>query len=90
MRSRYSAFYLLLSDYLLQSWHPSTRPTQLDLSDAPQWVKLQIISAGQEQDKGYVHFRAFYRDSGQLECMEEKSNFVREQGQWFYLQGQVS
>ena len=29
MRSRYSAFALNLTDYLLASWHASTRPTTL-------------------------------------------------------------
>ncbi|MEX1220531.1 MAG: YchJ family metal-binding protein [Idiomarina sp.] len=90
MRSRYSAFYLQLTDYLLSTWHASTRPAQLDLSDAPQWVKLQVISASQKENKGSVHFRAFYKQAGDLQFMEEKSAFVQEQGQWFYLQGRVS
>ena len=29
MRSRYSAYALGLHDYLLQTWHPDTRPRQL-------------------------------------------------------------
>ena len=31
MRSRYTAYVLKLEDYLLATWHPSTRPQQLDL-----------------------------------------------------------
>ena len=34
MRSRYSAFVLDRLDYLLASWHASTRPPTLDLDDA--------------------------------------------------------
>ena len=30
MRSRYSAYVLKLEDYLLATWHPDTRPRQLE------------------------------------------------------------
>ncbi|MQM32004.1 MAG: hypothetical protein CRU78_16430, partial [Candidatus Accumulibacter phosphatis] len=30
MRSRYSAYVLAIEAYLLSTWHPSTRPTQID------------------------------------------------------------
>jgi SEC-C motif domain protein len=43
MRSRYSAYVLKLSDYLLATWHPSTRPSELDLSDDDsKWLGLEI------------------------------------------------
>lgn len=88
MRSRFSAFALNLAGYLAQTWHPSTRP-EVELSDNPAWVQLQIIEAVQQGNKGMVHFRAFYKTDNELGMMEEKSNFVREQGQWFYVQGEV-
>lgn len=88
MRSRYSAFALGLRDYLLLTWHPSTRP-DLELDDNPKWVQLQILNCSQHQDHGGVHFRAFYQLKGELQIMEERSRFVREGGRWFYLDGTV-
>ena len=36
MRSRYSGYVFARKDYLLCTWHESTRPETLDLSDASQ------------------------------------------------------
>ncbi|RUO77850.1 YchJ family protein [Idiomarina seosinensis] len=90
MRSRYSAFVKKLSQYLLKTWHTSTRPMTLDLTDSPDWVGLQVVSSAAHGDKGQVHFRAFYKDGGATGFMEEHSEFVRENQQWLYLNGKVS
>lgn len=89
MRSRFSAFALGLTDYLLATWHPRTRPT-LDLSDNPEWVKLEVLDTWQRNDTGFVHFRAFYRVGGELGMLEEKSDFIREDGVWLYVKGDYS
>lgn len=89
MRSRYTAFVNRLSDYLLQSWHSSTRPTQLDLSDSPVWASLQVLDSYQQGDKGQVLFRAIYRQGREWCYLEERSNFVREAGRWYYLKGKT-
>lgn len=89
MRSRFSAFALGLTDYLLATWHPRTRP-RLDLSDNPEWVKLEVLETRERADNGFVHFRAFYRVDGELGILEEKSDFVRENGIWFYVKGDYS
>ena len=43
MRSRYSAYVLLLSDYVADTWHISTRPQDLDLGKDTQtkWLGLR-------------------------------------------------
>ncbi len=87
MRSRYSAFVLGLTDYLLQTWHPSTRPATLALDGSPDWCSLQVLSASQQGDQGQVHFRAIYRAGTGFGYLEENSDFVREQGHWFYVAG---
>ncbi|MGX5913991.1 YchJ family protein [Aliidiomarina sp. Khilg15.8] len=87
MRSRYSAFVHGLDAFLLRSWHSSTRPPSLDLSDSPQWMQLQIIASHQQGSRGRVHFRALFRDSSGLGFLEEKSDFIRENGHWFYVAG---
>ncbi len=89
MRSRYTAFVLQLDDYLLASWHPSTRPPELDLKNSPKWARLEVVSSHAEGDRGQVHFRAYYRSSQGMQMMEEESDFIRENGQWFYHQGQT-
>jgi len=86
MRSRYSAYVHKLEDYLLASWHPSTRPQQLDLaSDNSQWLGLQIKRAS--PDKASVEFIARYKVNGKAERLHELSQFVRENGRWYYLEG---
>ena len=46
MRARYGAFVLRLTDFLLASWHPDTRPETLELPSAEQlrWLGLDIRS----------------------------------------------
>ncbi|MAL83253.1 MAG: Zn-binding protein [Idiomarina sp.] len=90
MRSRYSAFVGRLASYLEATWHSSSRPPLLDLSDSPNWLKLQVISSSVDQNKGQVHFRAFYKDGNDVAFMEEQSDFVQENGKWYYLDGRVN
>lgn len=94
MRSRYSAYVQQNVPYLLQTWHPTTRPATLDLEQqAPtKWLGLKIIrsEAGQEQDsRGVVEFIARYKVNGRAGRLHEVSQFVKEAGQWFYVQGQL-
>ncbi|TXH52504.1 MAG: hypothetical protein E6Q87_00235 [Cellvibrionales bacterium] len=88
MRSRYSAYVLGLLDYLLATWHPSTAPGDLEL-DAVKWLGLEVKAAAAQGDAGVVEFVARYRDSsGRGQRLHEISRFVREKGQWFYVDGQ--
>jgi SEC-C motif-containing protein len=89
MRSRYSAYVLKLSDYLRYTWHPSTRSQELDIShDDTPWLRLQIVASdkgGERDDEGHVEFAAYFQ-GGQL---HERSRFVREEGRWFYVDGEI-
>ncbi|TDR56547.1 SEC-C motif-containing protein [Halomonas ventosae] len=87
MRSRYSAFALDLTDYLLASWHPDTRPTSLAPDPSTRWVALEILESGEEGDEGQVHFRATFREERRFGALEERSRFRREAGRWTYLDG---
>jgi len=89
MRSRFSAFVQKRIDYLLASWHTSTRPANLDLADSPDWVGLSVLASGSKGDQGHVHFRAYYRSGAQWRFLEEHSAFVREEGCWFYVRGET-
>ncbi len=92
MRSRYTAFTMGNADYLLSSWHPSTRPKELDLSTSPTWCKLEILATkeGLENHKqGIVEFKATYMGQGKTGTLHEVSRFVREKGSWFYVDGDI-
>lgn len=87
MRSRFSAFALRLPDYLLETWHSSTRPASLDLDESIDWYRLDVISRslGTPHDAtGAVEFEAFYKGA-HTGSLRERSSFVRERGRWFYL-----
>jgi SEC-C motif-containing protein len=88
MRSRYSAYVLGLIDYLIATWHPSTSPGELELSPV-KWLGLEVRHAVTSGDVGVVEFVARLKDSGRAQRMHEVSRFVREAGQWYYIDGQT-
>ena len=93
MRSRFAAFALGRADYLLASWHPSTRPTTLELDPDVVWRRLQIVdtlAGGPDDADGVVEFRASYRDAAGGGVLHERSRFVRHEGRWVYLDGATS
>jgi SEC-C motif domain protein len=97
MRSRYSAYVKNNKDYLLETWHQSTRPDpkefELDSNSEFRWLELEIIKteAGTERDlEGLVHFQAKYRFQGQAGKMDEASKFLKEDGKWYYVDGSGS
>lgn len=91
MRSRYSAFALGLDEYLLRSWHSSTRPSDCGFDETLEWRRLLIESVeggGPFEDSGSVTFTAIARGAeGRFE-QRERSEFVREGGHWFYVDGE--
>ncbi len=91
MRSRYSAFVLRLADYLLATWHPSTRPEQLEAFEpALRWLGLQVLrSAPHDDDHAIVEFVARSKLGGRAHRLHETSRFLRESGRWFYVDGDV-
>lgn len=92
MRSRYSAYVLGLEDYLLATWHPSTRPGTLDLAaePAPRWLGLEVKRHEQTDDShALVEFVARYRVAGRGQRLHECSRFLREDGRWYYVDGDI-
>jgi SEC-C motif-containing protein len=91
MRSRYSAYVLQNADYLLATWHKTTRPKELDFSqDNTTWQKLEILNTkkgGAKDDKGRVEFNAFYVQDNERRLMHEISRFKKIAGRWFYVDG---
>lgn len=89
MRSRYSAYVKGLEDYLLATWHASTRPAALNLAaELPaKWLGLEVIAATMQSDNASVEFVARYRVGGRAQRLHEISQFVREDGCWYYVDG---
>ncbi len=89
MRSRYTAFVREDAPYLLATWHASTRPSQVSFDPGVKWLGLEVkqhrpIDATQAE----VQFVARQRDkSGRAVRLHERSRFVREDGRWYYVDG---
>jgi SEC-C motif-containing protein len=92
MRSRYTAFALGAAEYLLATWHPSTRPARLETDRALRWYRLDIVRTergGPLDTTGVVEFVARYRADGDRGELHETSRFARERGRWFYVDGDI-
>lgn len=92
MRSRYSAYACGDDAYVLATWAPETRPTELFRpgEPRPKWVSLRILSSSVSSDgrTGEVEFLALARTSQGAVRMREHSRFRREpDGRWVYVEG---
>ena len=91
MRSRYSAFVLDITDYLLATWHPSTRPARIEPNPTGlKWLGLELRRhALRDADHATVEFVARSKLAGRAQRLHETSRFEREGGRWFYLDGDL-
>ncbi len=95
MRSRYSAYFFRLVDYLVATTHPDKRDKKLahNIDETiwePSWRKLEIISqskGGADDKTGKVEFIATYSLGKETRQLHEKSRFRRFKGKWMYLDG---
>ena len=95
MRSRYTAFFFRLVDYLVATTHPDKREKDLarELDKTiwnPAWRKLEIVSqskGGKDDKTGKVEFIATYSLNGEKCELHEKSRFRRFKGKWMYVDG---
>lgn len=89
MRSRYSAFVLERADYLRATWHASKRPSQVSFDAGVKWLGLEVRDHQVIDDShAEVEFVARLREpSGRAVRLHERSRFVREDGCWFYVDG---
>jgi SEC-C motif-containing protein len=91
MRSRYSAYVLGLHDYLLATWHASTRPAAI-AADPPglRWLGLELRRhVVHDADHATVEFVARSKRNGRASRLHETSRFVREDGRWSYVDGEL-
>lgn len=98
MRARYSAYATANIDFLHDSLHPGSRDDfDYDATkvwaESSNWLGLQILAtkAGEEADNaGSVDFIAeFDNEEGQRQRHCERSQFRKQDGQWYFCDGQT-
>lgn len=92
MRSRYTAYTLKRENYLLTTWHSSTRPISLGLTQPSnrRWFGLTVKRHLQsDTEHAIVEFVARYKINGKAYRLHEISRFIREKTLWWYVDGNI-
>lgn len=97
MRARYSAYAKGAIDFIIDSTHSSQRENNdreeiRRWSQNSQWDGLEIIrteNGGADDDRGIVEFIARYHDRGISMEHHEVAEFRREDGDWYFYDGQL-
>ena len=95
MRSRYSAYAVGESGYIVKTTHPNNpdhtkevnawRESIQQFTDNTEFLGLKIVEVVEDEEESFVTFKA-QLSSGE---MVEKSRFLRVDGRWFYVDGVV-
>lgn len=98
MRSRYSAFALKNSKYIIKTTHEqnsdytkdikSWENSILDFSSTCEFRKLEILDFIDGENESYVTFKAYIFCNGEDNSFTEKSKFLKEQNMWLYHSGE--
>ncbi len=99
MRSRYCAYALGLSDYIIATTHKQNSSFREDFtawradldtfSSQTSFDGLKILAVEEGEDTATVSFTAYLRQGGADASFSEKSAFVKEGGAWFYKSGEA-
>ena len=92
MRSRYTAFALQKMDYVRettdpQAMHETDWKAQDDWAANAKFTKLEILSAKEEGNKGFVEFKATFSINGEEHVHHERSKFRKHGGVWSFREG---
>ena len=88
MRSRYSAYvrgdgrYLVLSTVKMNQ-HEEDAELIEEFSSSNEWLKLEVLHV----EKDVIEFKAYYKEGDSVKVLHERSNFVLEDGVWYYKDG---
>ncbi|MBM7060497.1 YchJ family protein [Pseudomonas sp. UL073] len=93
MRSRYSAYVLGLTDYLVNTTLPVQqsavdRAAMAAWSAQSTWLGLEVESSevlGGKPEHAFVTFTARWHDAQGEHAQHERSGFVQQQGHWYFL-----
>jgi len=94
MRSRYTAHAREEYPYVIATTHSSTRPPDNEYDDYQDigWCGLEIVATeagGENDEEGVVEFKAKYQAAGGTLAHHEVARFVKEEGEWVYLDGDM-
>lgn len=94
MRSRYCAFVMKDADYLIRTWHPTCHAGNFrdEISAgfaATEWLGLTVFEhmVSEADNTGYVSFVARFHEHDKPGAIIERSRFLKENGQWYYIDG---
>ncbi len=103
MRSRFSAYALKLTDYIIQTTSPQKLKESKDLKKWKAEILffcentifenleiLEFIPPNEQEKKAFVTFKAHLKQNDIDVSFTEKSRFEKIDGKWFYLDGKVS
>ncbi len=97
MRSRYTAYTKVTIEYITATHDPKTRnnhdPDQArEWAENSDWQGLEIIkteAGGPADETGIVEFKARYRSDDEELEHHEVSEFRKEDGSWYFVDGKV-
>jgi SEC-C motif domain protein len=95
MRSRYSAYVKVETDYIFETTHPKHREGYdaegtKAWAEGAEWQGLEIVSiknGGSGDGTGEVEFIARYREKGEAREHHERALFKKEQAGWLFTDG---
>lgn len=98
MKSRYCAYAIEKSEYIILTTHQNNRDFNtdtkvwnndiLDFSRNTKFEKLEILEFIDGQTESFVTFKANITQNKQDVSFVEKSRFVKENGKWQYIDGE--
>ena len=97
MRSRYSAYVKVETDYIRETTHPKHRDGYdeagtREWAESAEWQGLEIISVrngGSEDATGEVEFIARFKEKGEPREHHERALFKREPNGWLFTDGKA-
>lgn len=94
MRSRYTAYASGNINYIVATMKgPAANNFNAEEALAwarkVNWLGLKLIRSKQEGDRAYVEFIASFAYQEQKQQLHELSEFMLENGKWFYVDGKV-
>ena len=98
MKSRYCAYAIEKSEYIILTTHQNNRDLNtdtkawnndiLDFSRNTKFEKLEILEFIDGQTESFVTFKANITQNKQDVSFIEKSRFIKENGKWQYIDGE--
>ena len=97
MRSRFCAYSLNNTEYIIKTTHQNNQDYSLDINtwkndissfcENTDFTKLEILEVIQGEDESYVTFKAILKQDNLDSSFTEKSRFLKVENKWLYVDG---